>query len=48
LTFKAKILIINPSERLAKQFSLLPARVAQWKRSRLVIGRLVGSNPLSG
>ena len=24
------------------------ARVAQWQRSRLVIGRLVGSNPLSG
>jgi hypothetical protein len=22
--------------------------VAQWKRNRLVIGRLVGSNPLSG
>ena len=24
------------------------ARVAQWKRNRLVIGRLVGSTPLSG
>ena len=24
------------------------ARVAQWQRNRLVIGRLVGSNPLSG
>ena len=26
----------------------LIARVAQWKRNRLVIGRLVGSTPLSG
>jgi hypothetical protein len=24
------------------------ARVAQWQRNRLVIGRLAGSNPLSG
>ena len=26
----------------------LSARVAQWQRNRLVIGRLVGSTPLSG
>ncbi len=27
---------------------VIGARVAQWQRNRLVIGRLVGSNPLSG
>ena len=34
-------MLVNNSKKVC-------ARVAQWQRNRLVIGRLVGSNPLSG
>ena len=36
------------SGRAARGINRERARVAQWQRNRFVIGRLAGSNPLSG
>ena len=47
LTFTLFNFIIFYLIKIVAKFAV-GARVAQWKRNRFVIGRLVGSNPLSG